>query len=144
MLMLGITLARHMSMRAADIVLAAAALFTLGAAVTGLDTLAVPLFVLFAAICWKTPRHRPLYASTFLLALGLELWGTWLGNWTWSRHVPLTSLVTTNPPGVSGAFYATLDSMVAAAAVWFSRGIAPEASAAAPVGELREAHDLPG
>ena len=45
------------------------------------------------------PRHRPLYASTFLLALALELYGTWLGNWTWAREVPVDRARHDQPAG---------------------------------------------
>ena len=51
------------------------------------------------------------------LALALELYGTWLGNWTWSPQVPGIPLVTTNPPGIASAFYAVLDALVACTAL---------------------------
>ena len=63
------------------------------------------------------PSHRRLYASTFVLALALELYGTWLGNWSWAREVPGMPLVTTNPPGAAGAFYCALDALVLLASV---------------------------
>ena len=50
-------------------------------------------------------------------ALALELYGTWLGNWTWAVDVPRLDLVTTNPPGAAGAFYCALDALVAAASL---------------------------
>jgi len=46
-----------------------------------------------------------------VLSLALELYGTWLGNWTWARNVPGIALVTTNPPGAAGAFYCALDAL---------------------------------
>ena len=64
------------------------------------------------------PRQRRLYASTFVLALALELYGTWLGNWSWAHEVPGIPLVTTNPPGAAGAFYCALDALVLLASVW--------------------------
>ena len=79
-------------------------------------TLGVPLFFVLVAASVFMPRQRRLYASTFVLALALELYGTWLGNWTWTRQVPGVGLVTTNPPGVAGAFYCALDALAAAAA----------------------------
>jgi len=69
------------------------------------------------------PRHhgggagaavRRLFASTFILCLGLELYGTTLGNWSWERDVPWVGLVTTNPPALAGAFYCALDALVLA------------------------------
>jgi len=67
------------------------------------------------------PSQRRLYASTFVLSLALELYGTWLGNWTWAQNVPATALVTTNPPGVVGAFYCALDASVAAVSMLLAR-----------------------
>jgi hypothetical protein len=55
------------------------------------------------------------------VSLVLELYGTWLGNWTWAREVPVIALVTTNPPGVASAFYAVLDALVAVAALLLAR-----------------------
>src|SRR5690606_26545421 len=121
LLMLGLALARRMSTRVADGVLACAALYALAAAAAGIDTLALPLIALLAAVRFAMPAHRPLYASTFLLALALELYGTWLGNWTWAREVPVVALVTTNPPGIASAFYAVLDALVACTALVLAR-----------------------
>jgi hypothetical protein len=90
-----------------------AALYSLAAAATGVDTLGVALFLVLAASAVGMPGQRRLYASTFVLSLLLELYGTWLGNWNWARQVPATTLVTTNPPGVVGAFYCALDAAVA-------------------------------
>jgi hypothetical protein len=57
-----------------------------------------------------------------LLALAMELWGTWLGNWAWRREVPWIGLVTDNPPLAAGAFYSALDMLVVAtAAAWAQR-----------------------
>jgi hypothetical protein len=112
LLLLGLKLSRNMSSRTADAILAAAAAYALTAAITGLDTFALPLIAGIAIVSFVLPSHRPLYASTFVLALCLELYGTWLGNWAWSREVPVLALVTTNPPGVASAFYAVLDSLV--------------------------------
>jgi hypothetical protein len=113
MLLLGLALAQRMSGRAADTVLGCAALYGLAAAAAGIDTFALPLLGLLALISFAMPKHRPLYASTFILALALELYGTWLGNWTWSPEVPVIALVTTNPPGIASAFYAVLDALIA-------------------------------
>ena len=111
---LGLALARRMPEVAAEAVIALAAFYALGASAAGLDTLSVPLFLLLAIAALAMPAQRRLYASTFLIALALELYGTWLGNWSWAREVPGTALVTTNPPLAAGAFYAALDALVAA------------------------------
>ena len=83
------------------------------AAAVGADTLAVPMFAVLVFASFLMPAQRRLYATTFLVSLALELYGTWLGNWTWMRDVPAVGLVTTNPPGVAGALYSTLDALVA-------------------------------
>jgi hypothetical protein len=113
MLLLGFSLARVMPDTVAYAIFSVAALYSLAAAATGVDTLGVALFLVLAASAVGMPGQRRLYASTFVLSLLLELYGTWLGNWNWARQVPATTLVTTNPPGVVGAFYCALDAAVA-------------------------------
>ncbi|HYH43202.1 MAG TPA: hypothetical protein VD867_14605 [Burkholderiales bacterium] len=132
LLLLAIALAQQMSARFACGVLGCAAAYALVAAVTGLDTFALPLLAMLAVISLAMPQHRRLYASTFLLALALELYGTWLGSWTWERHVPAFELVTTNPPVLASAFYAVLDAIVACSALLLARRFgAPLARSAA-------------
>jgi hypothetical protein len=126
LLLLGLGLAQRIPRRAADAVLAGAAVYALAAGFTGIDTFALPLLALLAIVAFLLPKNRPLYASTFLLALALELYGTWLGNWSWSREVPVIALVTTNPPGIASAFYAVLDALVACAALALGRRVSRE------------------
>lgn len=133
LLMLGLELASRMTKRAANAILAGATLYALCAAAAGIDTLALPLVALLVTVALVMPAHRPLYASTFVLALALELYGTWLGNWTWAREVPVIALVTTNPPGLASAFYAVLDALVACTALLLGRRYAAPALAAAVV-----------
>ncbi|HYC46580.1 MAG TPA: hypothetical protein VED01_13995 [Burkholderiales bacterium] len=121
LLMLALLLAQRLKGRAADAVLVCAGAYAVAAAVTGFDTFALPLLAALAIIALAMPHNRPLYASTFLLALALELYGTWLGNWTWAREVPVIALVTTNPPGLASAFYAVLDALVACAVLLAAR-----------------------
>ena len=132
MLLLGLSLARVMPQMVAYAIFGCAALYSLAAAVMGVDTLGAALFLILAVSAFGMPSQRRLYASTFVLALLLELYGTWLGNWSWAREVPATALVTTNPPGVVGAFYCALDASVAAvsmllARLWSARSIPPRA-----------------
>ena len=112
LLLLGFAMARRMPESVALVIIGSAGAYSLLAAATGVDTLGLLLFgvVLFASLAM--PQQRRLYASTFMLALALELWGTWLGNWSWARDVPGMSLVTTNPPVAAGAFYCALDALV--------------------------------
>ena len=119
LLLLGFSLARHMSEAAAHAIIGSAGIYSLAAAAAGVDTLGLALFLVLALTSLAMPTQRRLYASTFVLSLALELYGTWLGNWTWAREVPgmPLALVTTNPPGAAGAFYCALDALVAAASL---------------------------
>ncbi|HTP61859.1 MAG TPA: hypothetical protein VMJ14_07240 [Burkholderiales bacterium] len=108
MLMLGLSLTRRMPEAVARAILGGAGVYTLLAAATGLDTLAVPLYLLLAVSVLSLPAHARLFASSFVLTLTLELYGTTLGNWAWNHEVPWIGLVTTNPPAIAGAFYCTL------------------------------------
>ncbi len=111
MLMLGVALARRMPDRLARAILGGAGAYTVMAALYGLDTLAVPLYLLLAVSVLALPAHTRLFASSFVLTLALELYGTALGNWSWDREVPWVGLVTTNPPAIAGAFYCTLHAL---------------------------------
>jgi hypothetical protein len=124
LLLLGISLARKMPEAVALAIIGCAAVYTLVAAATGFDTLGVPMFLLLAAASLAMPHQRRLYASTFVLSLALELYGTWLGIWTWEHDVPGFTLVTTNPPGAAGSLYCVLDALVAMAALLFGPRIA--------------------
>ncbi|HEY4375145.1 MAG TPA: hypothetical protein VGN52_24700 [Burkholderiales bacterium] len=74
----------------------------------GLDEFSLPLFLLFVAFVLFAPEKR-LYATMFMLALAMELYGTAVGNWTWRAQAPGTGLPTLNPPLAAGAFYCLLD-----------------------------------
>ncbi len=69
------------------------------------------LFATFVA-CLVGGKARMLYATMFVLSLLLELYGTWLGNWTWRNTLPWLYLSNTNPPVCAGAFYCMLDLLV--------------------------------
>ncbi|MDH3287443.1 MAG: hypothetical protein OEP48_06940 [Betaproteobacteria bacterium] len=91
----------------------AAAPFVLLLAITGADIFGLALYSIFLA-CMAFGRTKKLYAVMFVLALAMELYGTWLGNWTWSRTVLWLGLSTLNPPLAAGAFYCVLDLLVMA------------------------------
>ena len=130
MLMLGVALTRRMPESVARAILGGAGAYTILAALYGLDTLAVPLYLLLAVSVLSLPSHVRLFASSFVLTLTLELYGTALGNWTWDREVPWIGLVTTNPPAIAGAFYCTLHALAVAVKFLFenSRSTAPATS----------------
>ena len=121
MLMLGFSLAHRMPEMAARSILGGAGAYTLFAALAGLDTLAVPLYLMLAAAVLWLPAQRRLFASSFILTLTLELYGTTLGNWVWPREVPWVGLVTTNPPAIAGAFYCTLHALTIGAKALMKR-----------------------
>jgi hypothetical protein len=115
----------------------AAAPFVLLLAVTGTDTLGLALFALFLA-CIVFGRAGKLYAVMFVLALAMEIYGTWLGNWTWRADVPWLGLSTINPPLAAGAFYCVLDLLI----VWTVARLRParaEAFSRLPAAWLRAA-----
>jgi len=78
---------------------------------TGTGTLDALLFALFL-VCILFGSARRLYAVMFVLALAMEIYGTWLGNWTWTADVPWLGLTSINPPLAAGAFYCVLDMLV--------------------------------
>lgn len=88
-----------------------AALAAAGLALDGRDLLSLPMTALFLLAIRRGPAPR-LYATMFVLALLMELWGTWLGNWAWRSQVPGLGWATLNPPFAAGAFYCVLDWLV--------------------------------
>lgn len=91
----------------------AAAPFVFLLAVTGLGTLDALLFALFL-LCILSGRASRLYSVMFVLSLAMEVYGTWLGNWTWAAEAPWLGFTTINPPLAAGAFYCMLDMLVVA------------------------------
>ena len=78
---------------------------------TGGDTSGVVMLLLVLAFTKWGPQPR-LYAAMAWAALAMEIWGTFLGNWTWAREVPWTNLTAWNPPLLVGAFYCFGDLLV--------------------------------
>jgi hypothetical protein len=56
-------------------------------------------------------RYPLLYAVSFVLTMGLELYGTGLGIWRWSPVLPGLLLPAGNPPTGIGAGYAAMDGL---------------------------------
>lgn len=109
--MLGISLAPRLTDRMVWAVPVLAAPFVLWLAAIDADTFGVLLYAMFV-LCLIYGPAKKLYATMFLLALAMEIYGTWLGNWTWSPRVPWFGLATINPPLAAGAFYCVLDFLV--------------------------------
>ena len=117
---LGTQLAQRLPDRAVPWISAIAAAVIAALAWSGHDTLGPCLFALFLACLWLSPS-RKLYATMFVLSLAMEIYGTWLGNWTWAREVPWLGLTTLNPPLAAGAFYCVLDLLVVSATAAIDR-----------------------
>ena len=109
--LLGLSIAPRISATMVRVIAVAAALVVGVLALSGRDTFSVLLFAVFlASVIFG--RERKLYATMFVLALAMELYGTWLGNWHWNVQVGRTGMVTLNPPVAAGAFYCALDLLV--------------------------------
>jgi hypothetical protein len=78
---------------------------------SGGDTSGMVMLLLVLGFTKWGPQPR-LYAVMAWAALAMELWGTYLGNWTWASEVPWTGLTTWNPPLLVGAFYCFGDLLV--------------------------------
>ena len=111
--MLGRLIAQHVEGWIEWVVPLAAAPFIMMLAWTGLGTLDVLLFTLFL-LCLLSGRASRLYAVMFVLSLAMEIYGVWLGNWTWAPEAPWLGFTTLNPPLAAGAFYCMLDMLVVA------------------------------
>ncbi|MDC0556421.1 hypothetical protein OAO34_01390 [Candidatus Poseidoniaceae archaeon] len=78
---------------------------------TGGDTSGLILLILVLVFTKWGPQPA-LYATMAWAALLMELWGTYLTNWTWANDVPWTGLTAWNPPLLVGAFYCLGDLLV--------------------------------
>ncbi len=113
---LGILVARELRANAGKVVAVVtvvAACWALYVGITDQDRFGVALFGLYAVCLWFG-MARPLYATMFVLALIMELYGTMLGNWVWTPVAPWLNLSAANPPFSAGAFYCALDLLVLA------------------------------
>lgn len=111
---LGLLIARYMRDTLAWVVLALAGVWAACVWVADWDRFGVALFAIYI-VCIAFGRARALYATMFVLALVMELYGTALGNWRWLPLTPALGLSQANPPFSAGAFYCLLDLLVLAA-----------------------------
>lgn len=110
-LLLGLAIAERMPNAIVWAVPLGAAIPVLSLAWIGADTMGIVLYaMLLACMIWS--RARKLYAVMFMLSLGLELYGTAVGNWAWRHDVPVTGWTTMNPPLAAGTLYCILDLLV--------------------------------
>ena len=108
---LGLGMAPRVTERFTQWVAGAVVVYAGYALYSGWDTISVLLACIFLA-CWLHSGGRRLYSVMLLLALLLELYGTWLGNWVWRAEVPVIGMTSRNPPLLAGAFYCVLDILV--------------------------------
>jgi hypothetical protein len=70
-------------------------------------------------------RYPLLYAVSFVMTAGLEVYGTALGAWRWAPVLPGLMLPAGNPPACIGSGYAAMDALtrriVGRIALWRSR-----------------------
>ena len=111
---LGLLASRYVNTRAAWTIAALASAWAVYAWVAGFDRFGAVLHGVFI-ICMFAGRAKSLYATMYVLALTMELYGTALGNWSWRATAPWLELSAANPPFSAGAFYALLDLLVLAA-----------------------------
>ncbi len=77
----------------------------------GLDTNGLICYSVFLLLIWRG-QNRQLYATMFVLALAMEIFGTRLHSWTWVAAIPSLGLTNLNPPISAGIFYCLLDLLV--------------------------------
>lgn len=108
---LGLVFARRLSRFGMWAISLAALAWAVYAWVAGFDRFGVVLFAIYA-FCMLTSGAKSLYATMFVAALVMELYGTALGNWAWRPVAPWVHLTSANPPFSAGAFYCMLDLLV--------------------------------
>ena len=70
---------------------------------------------LIGVLVWS--RH-PVYAGVFMVVVGLELYGTALGTWSWQPAVPGLGLSQGNPPSGVASGYVVFDILALALVAW--------------------------
>jgi hypothetical protein len=105
------------------IVVAVAAAGAIGWGLAGLTVLprvdvagsvGVPLLCIFL---WRS-RSRAVYAGVFLVVAALELYGTSIGVWRWTHHLPGLGIPDGNPPSGVASGYVWFDVMAVLIAPW--------------------------
>ena len=128
--LLGLVIAPRISDTMVRIIAVVAGVVVAFLALTGRDTFSVLLVTVFL-LSVIFGRERKLYAAMFVLALVMEWYGTWLGNWHWRAQVGRTGMVTINPPVAAGAFYCALDLLV----MWTTRRLTRRTVPIVPVAD---------
>ena len=108
---LGLVFARRMPIAGMWAISLGAFAWSVHAWVADSDRFGVVLFGIYA-FCMLVSGAKSLYATMFVVALTMELYGTALGNWAWRPVAPWVHLTAANPPFSAGAFYCMLDLLV--------------------------------
>ena len=108
----GLSLATLLAGRSAALLSAAAAV-AIAWGIAGVTVLPSPdvsgtigRAFLVGVLAWT---RRPVYAGVFMIVVGLELYGTALGTWTWQATVPGLGLSQGNPPSGVASGYVVFD-----------------------------------
>jgi hypothetical protein len=117
MLLVALYVAQHMRAIVLAVAPATAVGYAAYAHFSGSDIFSVAITPLFF-VALLLGRNRQVYAATFLLAIGLELYGTWLGNWRWELRAPGLDLTMANPPLCIGALYCLRDALAGRSTEW--------------------------
>jgi hypothetical protein len=96
---------------------------------SGTDPSAPWLFALYV-LCVRFGPSPALYSVMFVVSLAMELYGVWLGNWTWTGEAVFGGPHVYNPPLAAGAFYCVLDWLVIATRERFYASPSPHSQAA--------------
>ncbi len=54
-------------------------------------------------------RAPTVYAGVFIVVAALEIYGTWIGTWTWAAEIPGTGIPDGNPPSGAASGYVFFD-----------------------------------
>jgi hypothetical protein len=66
-------------------------------------------------------RAPAVYAGVFVVVAFLEIYGTWIGTWTWAEEIPGIGIGDGNPPSGAASGYVFFDIAALALAPWLLR-----------------------
>jgi len=72
---------------------------------------------LLGVLLWT---RRPVYAGVFMVVVGLELYGTAVGTWTWESVVPGLGISQGNPPSGVASGYVVFDVVALTVIAWLA------------------------
>ena len=91
------------------VALAAGTWAVLGLTVLPRSDVAGAIGVAFLIVFLLGGRAPTVYAGVFVMVAYLELYGTWIGTWTWAEELPGTGITNGNPPSGIAAGYVFFD-----------------------------------